>query len=191
MTPIIEARGLRKEYQVRNESGWGTTRFAAISDIDLAVSPGETLCVVGESGCGKSTLARVLAGLSPADGGQVLFDGKDTQTMSAAERREMRRRNQFVFQDPYASLNPRWTLGRIIAEPMENFTELSARRRRDRAAEMLERVGLSADDATKLPREISGGQRQRVGIARAPPRGFTRRLCQPDGTDLSCFDDRL
>ncbi len=173
MTPIIETRGLRKEYSVRNESGWGTTSFAAISDIDMVVAPGETLCIVGESGCGKSTLARVLAGLAPADGGELLFDGKPTRAMSASERRDMRRRNQFIFQDPYASLNPRWTLGQIIAEPLENFTDLSARQRRDETAEMLERVGLRAADAAKRPREISGGQRQRVGIARAI-------ICKPD-----------
>ncbi len=165
--PILEAVNLRKDYQVRVRSSWGRTSFSAIRDISLSVAAGETVCIVGESGCGKSTLARVLSDLAPASGGTVRYLGRPVPDLRGAERKAMRKNVQFIFQDPYASLNPRLTLGRTIGEPLENFTDLTETQRREKIAVALEQVGLTAADADRLPRQLSGGQRQRVGIARA------------------------
>lgn len=164
---ILEAVNVRKDYQVRARSGWGKESFSAIRGINLSVAAGETVCIVGESGCGKSTLARVLADLAPASDGQVYYQGKCLPDLHGAERKAMRKNIQFIFQDPYASLNPRLTLGQIIAEPLENFTHLSKAERQQKVGIALERVGLKAADASRLPKQLSGGQRQRVGIARA------------------------
>lgn len=164
---ILQARNVQKDYKVRTRSGWGKVNFSAISDINLEVAAGETVCIVGESGCGKSTLARVLANLSPASQGKVLFHGQSIDALSGVDRKAMRKSVQFIFQDPYASLNPRLTLGQIIAEPLENFTHMSRTEQKERVALTLERVGLNAADANRRPKELSGGQRQRVGIARA------------------------
>ena len=128
---------------------------------------GETLCVVGESGCGKSTIGRVLLGLVPATSGAIVLEGRDIAGLGRAAYRPLRRTIQIVFQDPYASLNPRMRAGEIVAEPLENFGGFSREEREVRAAELFDRVGLPRDAMRRYPFEFSGGQRQRLGIARA------------------------
>jgi peptide/nickel transport system ATP-binding protein/oligopeptide transport system ATP-binding protein len=139
----------------------------AVTGVNLALQAGEVLGVVGESGCGKTTLARVLTGLYPPTRGQVLFDGKDLQALSAAERHGMSRRVQMVFQDPFASLNPRHRVGRILEMPFELHGEPAGEPRQRRIEELLALVGLSPQHLERWPHEFSGGQRQRIGVARA------------------------
>jgi oligopeptide transport system ATP-binding protein len=140
----------------------------AVREVSLSISAGDRLGIVGESGCGKSTLARAALGFVPASEGRVLWRGQDIATLSDADRRRFRAAVQIIFQNPLASLNPRMTIGDIIAEPLEIFSpELPAKARRQRAEEWLVRVGLRADMADRFPAEFSGGQAQRIAIARA------------------------
>ncbi len=139
----------------------------AVDGVSFAIEAGRTLCLVGESGCGKSTVGKLILRLMPATSGRIEIDGTEVTGLSEAAMRPHRRKVQMVFQDPYASLNPRLTVGRIVAEPMENFGDLSARDRQERTAALLERVGLRAEAMHRYPFEFSGGQRQRLGIARA------------------------
>jgi oligopeptide/dipeptide ABC transporter ATP-binding protein len=166
--PVLEARDLDMHFAItggllKRELG----RVRAVTGVNLALQAGEVLGVVGESGCGKTTLARVLTGLYPPTRGQVLFDGKDLQALSAAERHGMSRRVQMVFQDPFASLNPRHRVGRILEMPFELHGEPAGEPRRRRIEELLALVGLSPQHLQRWPHEFSGGQRQRIGIARA------------------------
>ncbi|WP_369182521.1 dipeptide ABC transporter ATP-binding protein [Streptomyces sp. Y1] len=139
----------------------------AVDGVSLRIAPGETVGLVGESGSGKSTTARVLAGLQHSSGGRVRYDGQDATRPDRELRRRLSREVQLVFQDPYASLNPRRTIARTLDTPLRLHTPLGAAQRRERAAELLEQVGLSADHLDRYPHEFSGGQRQRIGIARA------------------------
>ncbi|MFE5829129.1 dipeptide ABC transporter ATP-binding protein [Streptomyces sp. NPDC056488] len=159
---VLAAEGLRKTYR-----GRGRRTFTALDDVSLSLAAGETLGIVGESGSGKSTLARVLAHAHPSDGGRILLDGEDVTRPGRAELRAVRRRVQMVFQDPYASLNPRMSVGEIVAEPLRAFGTVAPAERADRVAELLRLVGLDPAAADRHPRSFSGGQRQRVGIARA------------------------
>jgi ABC-type glutathione transport system ATPase component len=146
------------------------TKVAALSDVSLHVAKGESLGLVGESGSGKSTLARCVMMLDRVTEGRILFDGIDLARLSRRDMRAMRARIQIVFQDPYASLNPRMTVRDTIAEPMEihrGRIHLDARGPTDRVVELLELVGLGASHLHRYPHEFSGGQRQRIGIARA------------------------
>jgi len=139
----------------------------AVAEVSFQLYPGETLGLVGESGCGKSTVARLLAGLYRLTHGRIVFDGVDIATMSAQQQHEMRKRLQMIFQDPYASLNPRWRVGRIIAEPLRTHTQLSKAEQAQKVGELLQQVGLAASDQSRYPHQFSGGQRQRISIARA------------------------
>jgi oligopeptide/dipeptide ABC transporter ATP-binding protein len=163
---VLEARNLVKEYRVGSALGGGRTVFA-LSGVDLAVKPGETLAIVGESGCGKSTLARCLTGLHEPTSGYVLLDGADAQALLKRDAGRFRRAVQIVFQDPYASLNPRRTIGQSIDDGLRLHKLCARSERRGRVGELLSRVGLSDDYIDRYPHELSGGQRQRVAIARA------------------------
>ena len=167
---LLEARELRKSYGrggVFSKEAEGP-RFMAVDGVSLAVERGETFAVVGESGCGKTTLARMLLRLIEPDSGELSFGGKDLRALRGRELRAERRQMQMVFQDPFASLDPRMRVGEIVGEPLAiHHTELSKTEKQERTAAMLERVGLAVDVLKRYPHEFSGGQRQRIGIARA------------------------
>ncbi|WP_198374421.1 ABC transporter ATP-binding protein [Neoroseomonas rubea] len=167
--PLLEVTGLAKHYPVRKglilAKQVGTVR--AVDGVSFSLDRGETLALVGESGCGKSTTARLVLRLIEPSAGAIRFEGKDVTRVSGAAMRAMRRRMQIVFQDPYASLNPRLTVAETIAEPMQVHGIGNAASRRARVAELLSLVGLRAFHAERYPHEFSGGQRQRIGIARA------------------------
>ena len=165
---LLEIRDLKKHFPVgeglfsRNK---GTVR--AVDGVSLTVEEGETLGIVGESGCGKSTLGRTILRLIEPTSGEVIFQGKNLVTMSQRELREMRRQMQIIFQDPYASLNPRMRVGDIVGEGLEIHKLAKGKAKRDRVMELLRQVGLREDHFGRYPHEFSGGQRQRIGIARA------------------------
>ncbi|MCB9945868.1 MAG: ATP-binding cassette domain-containing protein [Geminicoccaceae bacterium] len=167
MAAVIEAHGLQRHFGGRSSWFGRSSPVRAVDGIDLAIEEGETFAIVGESGCGKSTLARVLAGLMPASAGSVSFRGRDLTTLDPAERKRLRRDMQFVFQDPFSSLNPRMTAGALIGEPLAAHDIGDATGRRRKVAELMARVGLRPEHASRYPHEFSGGQRQRIGIARA------------------------
>ena len=161
--PILEVEGLTKHFQSRD--GVGTVQ--AVSEVSLHLERGETLGIVGESGCGKSTLARLILRLIEPTAGAVRFAGEDLLTLPLADLRIRRRDMQLIFQDPYASLDPRLTVGAIVGEPLAIHGIGDRKKRRKRVADLLRTVGLDADAITRYPHEFSGGQRQRIGIARA------------------------
>ena len=142
-------------------------RVHAVDDVSLELRAGETLGLVGESGCGKSTLARCLARLYPLTSGSVVFEGQDISTLSRRELRPVRRELQMVFQDPYASLNPRKRVGEILSDPLRIHKRGNRAQVKRRVRELLELVGLSPEHINRYPHEFSGGQRQRIGVARA------------------------
>ncbi len=141
--------------------------LTAVADVSFDIRRGETFALVGESGSGKSTIAKMIVGLVGASGGRIRFDGADLTSLAPSELRTQRRRFQMIFQDPYASLNPRWRVGDIIAEPLRTFGIASGADTTREVGRLLDIVGLSAADAEKFPHEFSGGQRQRIAIARA------------------------
>jgi peptide/nickel transport system ATP-binding protein len=163
---VIEARHLIKDFDVPDASG-GKARFRAVDDVSLSVGRGETLGLVGESGSGKTTVARMLLRLTPPTSGSVLVDGQDVTTARGETLRQLRQRVQYVFQNPYTSLNPKMSIGDIVAEPLRSFGIDGRARQSERAATWLDRVGLPSSVAGRRPAELSGGQRQRVAIARA------------------------
>ncbi len=166
--PVLEVRHLIKRYPIPGGLlGRTVAEVHAVEDVSLVVEPGETLCVVGESGCGKSTVGKLILRLLEPTSGQILIDGTDITKLGPAAMRPFRRRAQMVFQDPSASLNPRLSAAEIVTESIENYEPLSRAARRQRAADLLARVGLRADMLDKHSFEFSGGQRQRLGIARA------------------------
>ena len=171
METLLTVRELRKTYRRGGgvfSQGTEGTPFTAVDGVSFSVSRGETFAVVGESGCGKTTLARMLLRLIEPDGGEVRFEGRDLLTLRGEELRSQRRQMQMVFQDPFASLNPRMRVGEIVAEPLAiHEPGLSAKERLARTTAILGRVGLSKDAMPRYPHEFSGGQRQRIGIARA------------------------
>jgi len=167
--PVLTVRGLRKHFA----TGGGLSRAAAVTvravdGIGFEVRAGEAFGIVGESGCGKSTAGRAILRLIEPDAGEIVYRGQDVRAASGAALRALRRRLQIVFQDPYSSLNPRRSIGRALAEPIEvHGLAASAQEVRARVASLLDEVGLPADAAERYPHEFSGGQRQRIGIARA------------------------
>jgi oligopeptide/dipeptide ABC transporter ATP-binding protein len=166
--PIIEVSGLKKYFPVRRGLLQRTVaEVKAVDGVSFSLGAGETLCLVGESGCGKSTVGRLILRLIDPTGGKIAFKGEDIAPLSREAMRLKRKALQIVFQDPYASLNPRLTAGTIVGEPLENFERLGRAEREARVAELFRRVGLSADAMRRYPFEFSGGQRQRLGIARA------------------------
>ncbi|WP_298972529.1 dipeptide ABC transporter ATP-binding protein [uncultured Roseobacter sp.] len=168
MTPILEAQGLTKHFQTGGGLFAKKGCVRAVDDVSIAVTPGETFAIVGESGCGKSTLARLLMRLLDATAGEVLFDGKQVTTATGRALSALRRDMQFIFQDPFSSLNPRMSVGKLVGEPIEvHAPELSKAERRAKVSELLPQVGLRPEHADRYPHEFSGGQRQRIGIARA------------------------
>lgn len=164
MTALIQALDLHRTFTVSSGLFGPKQTLHAVNGVDLRVERGEVLGIVGESGCGKSTLAKMLLGLTPPSHGSILIDGQD---IGAMDRRELARRVQPVFQDPYSSLNPRRSIASIVAFPLDIVGLGSKKDRRHQAIEMLERVGLPPRFADSTPGQLSGGQRQRVAIARA------------------------
>ena len=159
---LVELRGLTKVYPVR-----GKDDFVAAKDVTLDIPRGSTVAIVGESGSGKTTTARMLLGLIEPTAGAMTFDGKDLLALSKADRKDFRRRVQPVFQDPYSSLNPMFTIGKIIQEPMDAYKVGTPASRRARVRELMDQVALPQAMLRRYPSELSGGQRQRVAIARA------------------------
>ena len=167
-TPLLEARHVKKYFPIR--SGFlrrEVGQVHAVSGVSFTVRAGETLGLVGESGCGKSTLGRTLVRLLEPTDGEIIFQGKPIQSLGTRSLRPLRREMQMVFQDPYASLNPRKRVGTIVSDPMRIHNLGSRDDQKRRVGEILETVGLSPEHYNRFPHEFSGGQRQRIGIARA------------------------
>jgi len=167
-TPLVETIHLRKYFPIKKGVlQREVARVHAVDDVSVQVFEGETLGLVGESGCGKSTLGRTIIRLLEPTDGDVRFEGRSIATLGARALRPLRREMQMVFQDPYASLNPRKRVGSIIGSPMQIHGTVPRKERRRRVQELLETVGLSPEHYNRFPHEFSGGQRQRLGVARA------------------------
>ncbi|MBL0931576.1 MAG: dipeptide ABC transporter ATP-binding protein [Alphaproteobacteria bacterium] len=165
---VLEVKDLAKHFDVtRGLLRRVVAKIRAVDGVSFDIAAGETLCLVGESGCGKSTVAKLILRLIEPTSGHVELDGIDVTALDEAGMRAHRRHVQMVFQDPYASLNPRLRAGTIVTEPIENYEAMSVAERDERAIKLLTRVGLRADSRNRFPFEFSGGQRQRLGIARA------------------------
>lgn len=168
MTTLLEVRNLKKHYPIRK--GFFAKQVGAVKAVDgitLSVEQGETLAVVGESGCGKSTTGRAILRLIEPTDGEIRFGGTDVRALNPEQLRRFRTDMQMVFQDPYASLDPRWTVQRILEEPLRTHGSAPAGELGSRVEQLMEVVGLSPYQAHRYPHEFSGGQRQRIGIARA------------------------
>jgi oligopeptide transport system ATP-binding protein len=161
---ILRVEGVYKHFPI---AGFGGLAVRAVDGVDLEIRRGEALGLVGESGCGKSTLARLITALLPVTRGKITFEGQEITKMRGARLRRVRRKMQMIFQDPFASLDPRMTVGDIIQEPLDNYSVGSGRERQRRVQELLRLVGLNPNFTNRYPHEFSGGQRQRIGIARA------------------------
>jgi oligopeptide/dipeptide ABC transporter ATP-binding protein len=166
--PLLEARNLRKYFPAaRDAFGLPVSYVKAVENVSFSIAKGRTLGLVGESGCGKSTTGRLVARLLDTDSGELRFDGEDLLKLDRRELKQLRRHLQFIFQDPYSSLNPRMTIGDSIAEGLIVNGIGNRSERQDRIASVLSRVGLTPEMMDRYPHEFSGGQRQRIGIARA------------------------
>src|SRR4029078_2648353 len=159
---LVEVRGLVKHFAVENSEDV----VRAVDDVSFKIFAGETLGLVGESGCGKSTVGRCLLRLIEPTSGEISFEGGDSLSLNRKALRQLRREMQIVFQDPYASLNPRMKVGDIVGEPLVIHKVGNKKERRERVAELLKKVGLDPDYRNRYAHEFSGGQRQRIGVAR-------------------------
>ncbi|CAB3624626.1 MAG: dipeptide ABC transporter ATP-binding protein [Achromobacter sp.] len=172
-TPLVQVNDAARWFDVsppwleRKLAGKPRVLLRAVDGVSFEINRGETLALVGESGCGKSTVARMLVGLYGLTRGDIRFDGQPLSRMAEPGGRALRKRLQMIFQDPYASLNPRWRVGRIIAEPMLTHTKMTPAERMARVGDLLSQVGLDPADQGRYPHQFSGGQRQRISIARA------------------------
>jgi oligopeptide transport system ATP-binding protein len=165
---LLEVKHLKKHFPIRGGVFSKTIGYVyAVDDISFTLHRGETLGLVGESGCGKSTTGRTILRLIEPTGGEIAFEGQAITNIDKSAMRTLRREMQIIFQDPYASLNPRMTVGSIIREPLEIHKIAKGAEKEERVASLLEKVGLRPEDMRKYPHEFSGGQRQRIGIARA------------------------
>jgi oligopeptide/dipeptide ABC transporter ATP-binding protein len=167
MSTILELKDVARAFPVRDALGRAKGAVRAVDGVSLAVAEGQVLAIVGESGCGKSTLGRVMLRLIEADRGAIRFMGEDLRALKPADLRRRRRDMQLIFQDPFASLDPRMTVEDAVAEPLRLHGIVPRAQERDRVAELLSRVGLRPELARRWPHEFSGGQRQRIAIARA------------------------
>ena len=167
MTALIEARELERTYEIGQGLFHKSLALRAVGGVSFDVAAGRTLAVVGESGCGKSTLARLVTMIDKPTAGTLVIDGIDAAHPTSTQARELRRKVQLVFQNPYGSLNPRKKIGSILEEPLLIYTDLPAKDRRERVRDILQKVGLRPEYARRYPHMFSGGQRQRVAIARA------------------------
>jgi oligopeptide transport system ATP-binding protein len=165
--PLVRALGVSRGFATRHGLFARTAEIMAVREVELGITRGEAVGVVGESGCGKSTLGRLMLGLLAPTKGQVLFEDQDLFCLSRSDMRRLRRRMQMIFQDPFASLDPRRTVGRQIADGILIHGLSDRATARDRVADLIRRVGLDPAQASRLPHEFSGGQRQRIAIARA------------------------
>lgn len=167
MGELLQVTDLVKHFRIREASFGGARTVRAVDGVSLSVGAGRTLGLVGESGCGKSTTGRLIMRLIEPTSGSVVFEGQDVLSLKGRALKEFRRRIQIIFQDPYASLNPRFTIGEIVGEPFHIHDIGTKAERRRRVKELLEVVGLNPEHINRYPHEFSGGQRQRIGVARA------------------------
>ncbi|GAB1584121.1 ABC transporter ATP-binding protein [Phyllobacterium phragmitis] len=175
--PVLEATGLTRIYQSKQGLFGKTTRIRAVDGVTQKIMPGEVVGIVGESGSGKSTLGRMLLGIDPAQGGEVLFEGKPMPAPGTSEWRRLRAKMQLVYQDPLAALDRRLTIATQIREPLDIHGLIPGEHRQARVEELMAAVGLRKDQAERYPHELSGGQRQRVVIARALASGPRLLVC--------------
>ncbi|MCH2266748.1 MAG: ATP-binding cassette domain-containing protein [SAR324 cluster bacterium] len=167
-TSLLQIRKVVREYILPRQQLFSPAkRFRALDGVSLTVNSGESFGIVGESGCGKSTLARTVMALEAPQSGEICFQGEILHSLKAEDLRRVRRGLQMIFQDPYGSLDPRQSVGKIVAEPLSLLGKMTHEKRSEMVAEALDNVGLSPNDAVKFPHEFSGGQRQRIAIARA------------------------
>lgn len=159
--PLIQVRELKKSFRV------GSSQLKAVDGVSFEIHKGETLGLVGESGCGKSTVGRMLTRMVEPTEGRMIFDGQNVLDLTPQQMMNVRKDIQFIFQDPYASLNPRMTVREIVAEPLDIHGVVKKKKQREHVKDMLHRVGLQSEHMSRYPHEFSGGQRQRIGIARA------------------------
>ena len=164
--PLLRVDGLRRYFPVRNAFGVQTRTIKALDDVSFDLQPGETLGIVGESGCGKTTLGKLLAGIHKSDAGKIEFEGADITSLSDIERRRIAQRLQYIHQDPGNALDPRWTIGRSLDEPLATHSTMSRTERRASVLKILASVELPETHLDLYPHEISGGQQRRVGLAR-------------------------
>ena len=189
--PVLEGRAITRDYLVGGGFFGRAKMVRALKGISFSVEQGKTLAIVGESGCGKSTLARIITLIDPASGGELLLDGAPIDIAKAAPSREMRRKVQIVFQNPYGSLNPRQKVGDMLMEQLLLNTDHSPAERRDLAYKMLGKVGLKPEHFNRYPHMFSGGQRQRLAIARALLRDAPILLLDEATSSLDSESERL